>query len=162
MLFVSPGRPGGSGGPSMASSGSANFASVRGPTPRTWANSDLVLGNRSATFRRTASGRTMYDGTPISRATLTRHSCNADSTPLWQGRLSAGGAGVSARRMTAPTRAVRDGPTPGTSASAAASAGGRWARRSSTSGSSGQPPHTVFRSTRARWSRASRAEISRS
>ncbi len=137
---------------------SANLARSLGPTPRTLARSIRLSGRAVTMSRSTASRTTTYGGTPISRATLARHSVRTLSAESSFGGATAPSPGASARRMVPPSRAARAGPTPGTSASEAASVGGCRASRRRTCGSRGQPDQTVFLSANACRNRVSRSE----
>ena len=118
--------------PSNPRRSSANLARSLGPTPRIFARSSLLSGRAVTISRSTASRTTRNGGTPISRATPARHAITA----LTRGSSSAACVASSsdarvaasrearARRMVPPSRAASAGPTPGTSASDAASAGG--------------------------------------
>ena len=111
---------------------SANLARSLGPTPRILARSRRLSGHAVTMSRSTASRTTRKGGTPISRATPARHAVMAASRGSSSGACFASSPDArvtksreaSARRMVPPSRAASAGPTPGTSASDAASAGG--------------------------------------
>src|SRR4051812_20384005 len=110
--------------------------------------------------RNTLLPSTLYAGTPIDLATPERHLASSSKAGLSGRQIMSPPSEERARRMVPPSLSANAPPTPGISARAEGSVGGSLANRSSTSGSSGQPPHTALGPASARRSRESRAATS--
>ena len=143
-----------------ATRSAANLARARGPIPGTRASAARSRGRAAATARSTSSGSRTYGGTPMRRATSARQADNAAHLAVGADIATCSGSGSdavpNACRIVPPSRSATAGPTPVTSASVAAVAGGTCASRSRTSGSSGQPPQAVLPASarRRRFTRA--------